>query len=139
VFYVVDVAKFFERSTGVDNSPILDDDRYAATIVPRMAEMVFVLVPSGPPALLKPGKNRARISASPRLRSCIKGYTHIGLLSNKVGNYAENYALRAFQRFSAAFLDISFRSSAVSFSALALPPFNPPSLPSDTAAGFFSG
>jgi hypothetical protein len=56
VFYVVDVAKFFERSTGVDNSPILDDDRYAATIVPRMAEMVFVLVPSGPPALLKPGK-----------------------------------------------------------------------------------
>jgi hypothetical protein len=31
------------------------------------------------------------------------------------------------------------RSSLESFSALALPPFNPPSLPRETAAGFLTG
>src|SRR5919112_4517047 len=38
----------------------------------------------------------------------------------------------------AALRAISLRCSAVSFSARALPPFFPPSLPSSTAAGFFS-
>jgi hypothetical protein len=41
-------------------------------------------------------------------------------------------------RASAAFLAISFRRSGDSFSARALPPLRPPSLPSSTAAGFFS-
>jgi hypothetical protein len=40
-------------------------------------------------------------------------------------------------RTSAAFLALFDRSSAVSFCARALPPFNPPSLPSFTAAAFF--
>jgi hypothetical protein len=39
----------------------------------------------------------------------------------------------------AAFFAISVRSSGVSFLALALPPLSPPSRPSVTAAGFFSG
>ena len=39
------------------------------------------------------------------------------------------------QRVVAAFRAISDRWSAVSFSALAFPPFNPPLRPSDTAAG----
>ena len=36
----------------------------------------------------------------------------------------------------AAFLAIAFRLLADNFSALALPPFNPPNLPNSTAAGF---
>jgi len=39
----------------------------------------------------------------------------------------------------AAILAISLRFLGVRLAALALPPFNPPSLPSATAAGFFSG
>jgi hypothetical protein len=39
----------------------------------------------------------------------------------------------------AAFLAISLRFLAESDSALAFPPFNPPSLPNATAAGFFAG
>jgi len=42
-----------------------------------------------------------------------------------------------FQRAAAAFFAISDRCSAVSFAALAAPPFAPPSRPSATAAGFF--
>ncbi len=38
---------------------------------------------------------------------------------------------------SAAFRALSLRCSAVNFLALAFPPFNPPSLPSATAAAFF--
>jgi hypothetical protein len=41
------------------------------------------------------------------------------------------------QRAAAAFLAISARLRGESFSARALPPFDPPSLPSATAAGFF--
>lgn len=40
------------------------------------------------------------------------------------------------QRALAAFRADSFRCSGVSLLALALPPFNPPSLPRATAAGF---
>ena len=43
------------------------------------------------------------------------------------------------QRFLAAFLAISDRRAAESFAARARPPLSPPSLPSATAAGFFSG
>ena len=43
-----------------------------------------------------------------------------------------------FHRVRAAFFAIDFRSSAVSFSARALPPLRPPSRPRATAAGFFS-
>jgi hypothetical protein len=39
----------------------------------------------------------------------------------------------------AAFLAISFLRRGVNLFALALPPFNPPSLPNATAEGFFSG
>ncbi len=39
-------------------------------------------------------------------------------------------------RLLAAFLAISFLFDADNFSALALPPFNPPNLPNSTAAGF---
>src|SRR5438309_3031257 len=45
----------------------------------------------------------------------------------------------SFQRVRAAFLAICLRRLAESFSALALPPFSPPSRPRDTAAGFFWG
>src|SRR5258708_6144303 len=49
-----------------------------------------------------------------------------------------HFFLTAFdQRAVAALLAIVFRSSAESFAARALPPFNPPSLPSATAAAFF--
>jgi hypothetical protein len=41
------------------------------------------------------------------------------------------------QRALAACWAISLRLSGDNFVALALPPFNPPSLPSATAAGFF--
>jgi hypothetical protein len=43
------------------------------------------------------------------------------------------------QRTVAAFLAICLRRLAESFSALAFPPFSPPSRPRDTAAGFFAG
>ena len=48
------------------------------------------------------------------------------------------YFLLFFQRDFAAFWAISLRFLGVSDSALAFPPFKPPSLPSATAAGFFS-
>ena len=44
-----------------------------------------------------------------------------------------------FQREAAAFLAICLRLLGDKDSARALPPLNPPSLPSATAAGFFSG
>ena len=44
----------------------------------------------------------------------------------------------AFQRARAAFLAMSERRFALRLAALALPPFDPPSRPSATAAGFFS-
>lgn len=44
-----------------------------------------------------------------------------------------------FQRAAAAFFAISDRRFFDSLAALALPPFKPPSRPSSTAAGFFSG
>jgi hypothetical protein len=50
---------------------------------------------------------------------------------------AQTKIIYAFQREFAALRADSLRSLAVSFFALALPPFNPPSLPSATAAGFF--
>lgn len=49
-----------------------------------------------------------------------------------------NYFL-LFQRESAALFAISRLISTESAFALAMPPFNPPSLPKATAAGFFSG
>lgn len=42
------------------------------------------------------------------------------------------------QRERAAFFAIADRRAALSFAARAFPPFNPPSRPSETAAGFFS-
>ena len=44
-----------------------------------------------------------------------------------------------FQRAAAAFCAISLSFFLLSLAARALPPFNPPSRPSATAAGFFSG
>lgn len=48
------------------------------------------------------------------------------------------YLARLPHRDRAAFRAIAERREAVSFAARALPPFNPPSRPSATAAGFFS-
>ncbi len=48
-----------------------------------------------------------------------------------------SYLVIFVQRAFAAFLAISLRFLAESLSALALPPFKPPSLPRVTAAGFF--
>lgn len=42
------------------------------------------------------------------------------------------------QRERAAFFAIAERLAALNFAARAFPPFNPPSRPSATAAGFFS-
>ena len=55
--------------------------------------------------------------------------------------FVNNYIVYIYlfdQREMAAFFAISFRRSGLSFAALAFPPFNPPSLPRATAAGFFS-
>src|SRR5262249_50053665 len=51
---------------------------------------------------------------------------------------AQTSGSRCPQRALAAFFPISERSSAVSFFALAGPPFKPPRRPKDTAAGSFS-
>jgi len=48
----------------------------------------------------------------------------------------ESYYIFFDHRASAARLALAFRCADVSFAASALPPFNPPNLPSATAAGF---
>jgi hypothetical protein len=56
-----------------------------------------------------------------------------------LGMYRGNdYFAGVFQRFLAAFRAMDLRLAGDSFAARALPPFNPPSLPSATALGFFS-
>jgi hypothetical protein len=52
--------------------------------------------------------------------------------------YGNDYFSEDFQRFLAAFRAIDLRLAGESFAARAFPPFNPPSLPSATALGFFS-
>lgn len=55
-----------------------------------------------------------------------------------LGVYRGNdYFAGDFQRFLAALRAMDLRFAEDSFAARALPPFNPPSLPSATALGFF--
>jgi hypothetical protein len=52
--------------------------------------------------------------------------------------HRKDYSGLGLQRAKAAFFAIAERLDEVSLAALALPPLSPPSLPSETAAGFFS-
>jgi hypothetical protein len=55
-----------------------------------------------------------------------------------MGDYCQDGDINFAQRAFAAFLAIIFLLLGESFAARALPPLNPPSFPSATAAGFFS-